>query len=157
MALASEKFKLTNVHSGATVAAQDLKISNVTSNSAIISWYPSNSNLEHMVLLNGLKISTCPPGVYQLELKGLLPSKMYRCTIRMKDPIAVLEEKPLETQIDFRTLPRGTVHLLHTPSVANKFSKIFYFLSWASRSTAKCTVRTWTARWDIISNMDTGH
>lgn len=60
-----------------------------------------------MVLLNGLKIGTCPPGVYQVQLKGLLNSTMYRCTVRVKDPKAVLEEKPLETHIDFKTLPRG--------------------------------------------------
>lgn len=91
----------------ANVAPQDLKISNLTPISAQVSWYPSNSNCEHLVLLNGLKVGTCPPGVNQVQLKGLIPSTMYRCAIRVKDPRAVLEEKLVETYTDFKTLPKS--------------------------------------------------
>uniref|UniRef100_A0A183IMJ1 Fibronectin type-III domain-containing protein n=1 Tax=Soboliphyme baturini TaxID=241478 RepID=A0A183IMJ1_9BILA len=78
------------------VAPQDVKASCITPVSAQISWYPGNSNYETIVLLNGTKVGGCPPGVYQVLLKGLTPMTRYRCSIRVKDPVAVLEEKPVE-------------------------------------------------------------
>lgn len=95
------------VHSDATVAPQDVRTSQVTPLTAQLSWYPSNSNCEHLVLLNGLKVGACPPGVFQVVLKGLVPSTMYRCAIRAKHPKAVLEEKPVEGFADFKTLPKS--------------------------------------------------
>uniref|UniRef100_A0A915JG51 Fibronectin type-III domain-containing protein n=1 Tax=Romanomermis culicivorax TaxID=13658 RepID=A0A915JG51_ROMCU len=90
----------------ANVAPQDLKASNLTPVSCQISWYPSNSSCEHIILLNGLKVGSCPPGVCQIRMNGLIPSTMYRCSVRVKEPRAVLEEKPVENWVDFKTLPK---------------------------------------------------
>ncbi|KAI6176928.1 hypothetical protein M3Y97_00851700 [Aphelenchoides bicaudatus] len=49
----------------APVAPQHLRVSNITPISVNVNWYPSNSNAEHVVLLNAIKIGICPPSVYQ--------------------------------------------------------------------------------------------
>ncbi|XP_003381992.1 putative variant SH3 domain protein [Trichinella spiralis] len=88
------------------VAPQDVRVSSITPVSAQVAWYPGNSNCEHVILLNGLKVGTCPPGIYQILLKGLIPSTLYRCSVRVKDPKAVLEEQPVEGHVDFKTLSK---------------------------------------------------
>ncbi|OUC46736.1 variant SH3 domain protein [Trichinella nativa] len=89
------------------VAPQDVRVSSITPVSAQVAWYPGNSNCEHVILLNGLKVGTCPPGIYQILLKGLIPSTLYRCSVRVKDPKAVLEEQPVEGHVDFKTLSKS--------------------------------------------------
>jgi hypothetical protein len=102
----------------AQVAPQQLHVSNVTPISIQLSWYPSNSNAEHMVLLNGLKVGVCPPGVFQVHIKSLSPSTMYRAAVRAKDPRAVLEQRPVERYIDFKTLPKS-LYLVWLSTVNN--------------------------------------
>jgi RIMS-binding protein 2 len=82
-------------------------VSQVTPVSVQLSWYPSNSNCEHIVLLNGIKVGICPPGVCQVLVKSLSPSTMYRASVRAKNPRAVLEERPIEGFVDFKTLPKS--------------------------------------------------
>lgn len=48
-------------------------------------------------------------GVYQVLLKGLSPSTLYRASVRAKDPRAVLEERLVEGFIDFRTMPKSEI------------------------------------------------
>lgn len=84
-----------------------MRVSNITPVSVQLTWYPSNSNAEHIILLNGLKVGACPPGVFQVNVKGIAPSTMYRVAVRAKDPRAVLEERPVERCIDFKTLPKS--------------------------------------------------
>lgn len=62
----------------ALVSPQEIKATHVTPVSAQISWYPSNSNYEHIVLLNGLKVGSCPSGIYQILLKGIDLLKILR-------------------------------------------------------------------------------
>ncbi|KRX77963.1 Peripheral-type benzodiazepine receptor-associated protein 1 [Trichinella sp. T6] len=93
------------------VAPQDVRVSSITPVSAQVAWYPGNSNCEHVILLNGLKVGTCPPGIYQILLKGLIPSTLYRCSVRVKDPKAVLEEQPVEGHVDFKTLSKSILML----------------------------------------------
>jgi hypothetical protein len=50
----------------APVAPQHLRVTNISPISACISWYPSNSNAEHVILLNAIKIGVCPPSVFQV-------------------------------------------------------------------------------------------
>ncbi|KAL3090299.1 hypothetical protein niasHS_006751 [Heterodera schachtii] len=90
----------------APVAPQHVRVSQVTPVSALITWYPSNSNAEHVILLNALKIGVCPPAVFQVMLKGLSPSTIYRLSVRTKHPRAVLEKRPVERCLDFKTMPK---------------------------------------------------
>ncbi|KAH7700439.1 hypothetical protein AAVH_32441, partial [Aphelenchoides avenae] len=90
----------------APVAPQHVRVMNITPVSACVSWYPSNSNAEHVLLLNALKVGVCPPGVFQVQLQGLQPSTIYRVSMRTKHPKAVLEQRPVERCVDFKTLPK---------------------------------------------------
>ncbi|CDW56037.1 SH3 2 and SH3 9 domain containing protein [Trichuris trichiura] len=89
-----------------SVAPEEVKAFSITPVSAQVSWYPGSSNFEHVILLNGLKVGNCPAGTYHVILKGLIPSTLYRCSVRVKDPRAVLEDKPVEGHYDFKTLSK---------------------------------------------------
>ncbi|KHJ43952.1 variant SH3 domain protein [Trichuris suis] len=89
-----------------SVAPEEVKAFSITPVSAQVSWYPGSSNFEHVILLNGLKVGNCPAGTYHIILKGLIPSTLYRCSVRVKDPRAVLEDKPVEGHYDFKTLSK---------------------------------------------------
>ncbi|CAD6196363.1 unnamed protein product [Caenorhabditis auriculariae] len=52
----------------APVAPQQVRVWSVTPVSACVRWYPSNSNAEHVVSLNAVKVGVCPPTVFQLDL-----------------------------------------------------------------------------------------
>ncbi|KIH68798.1 hypothetical protein ANCDUO_00862 [Ancylostoma duodenale] len=52
--------------SEAAVAPQHLRVWAVTPVSACVRWYPSNSNADHVVSLNAVKVGVCPPTVFQL-------------------------------------------------------------------------------------------
>lgn len=54
--------------SEAPVAPQHVRVTNITPVSACITWYPSNSNAEHVISLNAIKIGVCPPSVFQVCL-----------------------------------------------------------------------------------------
>lgn len=90
----------------AQVAPQQVRVWAVTPVSACVRWYPSNSNAEHVVSLNAVKVGVCPPTVFQVQLQGLQPSTIYRVSVRTKHPKAVLEQRPVERCIDFKTLPK---------------------------------------------------
>ncbi|KAI6188109.1 hypothetical protein M3Y98_00318600 [Aphelenchoides besseyi] len=94
------------IGSEAPVAPQHVRVTNITPISACVSWYPSNSNAEHVVLLNALKIGVCPPAVFQVQLRGLTPSTIYRVSVRTKHPKAVLEQRAVERALDFKTLAK---------------------------------------------------
>uniref|UniRef100_A0AC35ETW1 Fibronectin type-III domain-containing protein n=1 Tax=Panagrolaimus sp. PS1159 TaxID=55785 RepID=A0AC35ETW1_9BILA len=91
----------------APVAPQHVRVSLITPISACLSWYPSNSNAEHVILLNAIKVGVCPPSVFQVQLHGLSPSTIYRVSVRTKHPKAVLEQRPVERCVDFKTLPKN--------------------------------------------------
>ncbi|KAF7636359.1 hypothetical protein Mgra_00004140 [Meloidogyne graminicola] len=88
------------------VAPQHVRVNNLTPTSAQLCWYPSNSNAEHIILLNAIKVGVCPPTVFQVQINGLIPSTIYRLSVRTKHPRAVLEKRPVERCIDFKTLPK---------------------------------------------------
>lgn len=43
----------------------------------------------------------------QVQLQGLQPSTIYRVSVRTKHPKAVLEQRPVERCLDFKTLPKS--------------------------------------------------
>lgn len=84
----------------------NVKATNITCSSAVISWLPANSNHQHVVCVNNVEVRTLKPGVYRhtitgtrkksiwkkksfiwhysIVLQGLSPSTQYRVTVRAK-------------------------------------------------------------------------
>ncbi|KJH49043.1 hypothetical protein DICVIV_04822 [Dictyocaulus viviparus] len=52
----------------AAVAPQHLRVWAVTPVSACVRWYPSNSNADHVISLNAVKVGVCPPTVFQAKI-----------------------------------------------------------------------------------------
>ncbi|RWS10368.1 RIMS-binding protein 2-like protein [Dinothrombium tinctorium] len=91
-----------------------VKATNITSESALISWLPCNSNFYHVVAVNSVEVRTVGPGVYKHLITGLAANTLYRVSVRAK-PGKLLcsdEKNPkklemLTTFVDFRTLPKS--------------------------------------------------
>lgn len=84
----------------------NVKATNITCSSAVISWLPANSNHQHVVCVNNVEVRTLKPGVYRhtitgmwkkitfniwsfqlfvfSRIAGLSPSTQYRVTVRAK-------------------------------------------------------------------------
>ncbi|TGZ63929.1 hypothetical protein CRM22_006641 [Opisthorchis felineus] len=56
---------------GMTATPGRLRATQITTNSAKLSWMPGNSNYWHRIFLNQQELCTCPPGVYKVLLTGL--------------------------------------------------------------------------------------
>lgn len=54
----------------AVPAPSDLKVSEITSNSAQISWLPGNSNYSHTISINGRDVQVVKPGLCVHTLTG---------------------------------------------------------------------------------------
>lgn len=91
-----------------------MKASSITSDSALISWIPCNSNFYHVVAVNSVEVRTVRPSVYKHLITGLSANTLYRVSVRAK-PGKLLcsdEKNPkklemLTTFVDFRTLPKS--------------------------------------------------
>nr|XP_027202997.1 RIMS-binding protein 2-like isoform X2 [Dermatophagoides pteronyssinus] len=91
-----------------------VKASNITSDSALISWIPCNSNFYHVVAVNSVEVRTVKPSVFKHLIVGLSANTLYRVSVRAK-PGKLLcsdEKNPkklemLTTFVDFRTLPKS--------------------------------------------------
>ncbi len=91
-----------------------VKASSITSDSALISWIPCNSNFYHVVAVNSVEVRTVRPSVYKHLITGLSANTLYRVSVRAK-PGKLLcsdEKNPkklemLTTFVDFRTLPKS--------------------------------------------------
>ena len=91
-----------------------VRASNITSDSALISWIPCNSNFYHVVAVNSVEVRTVKPSTYKHLITGLSANTLYRVSVRAK-PGKLLcsdEKNPkklemLTTFVDFRTLPKS--------------------------------------------------
>ncbi|RWS26093.1 RIMS-binding protein 2-like protein [Leptotrombidium deliense] len=91
-----------------------VRATNITSESALISWLPCNSNFYHVVAVNSVEVRTVGPAVYKHLITGLAANTLYRVSVRAK-PGKLLcsdEKNPkklemLTTFVDFRTLPKS--------------------------------------------------
>lgn len=48
----------------------NVKATNLTCSSAVISWLPANSNHQHVVCVNNVEVRTLKPGVYRHPITG---------------------------------------------------------------------------------------
>lgn len=106
-----------------------LRAGNITCSSAVISWLPANSNHQHIVCVNNVKLCEVKPGVYRQQITGLSPSTQYRVTVRAKHlrapgqapPLGPPPEEAPGAYTDFRTLAKG---LPDPPQVSFFFTQI---------------------------------
>lgn len=91
-----------------------VKASHITSDSALISWLPCNSNFHHVVAVNSVEVQTVRPGTYKHLINGLSANTLYRVWVRAKPGklLAIDEKNPkklesLTTYVDFRTVPKS--------------------------------------------------
>lgn len=92
-----------------------VKSTNITSESALISWLPCNSNFYHVVAVNSVEVKTVNPSTYKHLITGLAANTLYRVSVRAKPGKLFLsndEKNPkklqlLTTFVDFRTLPKS--------------------------------------------------
>lgn len=97
-----------------------VRASHITSDSALISWLPCNSNFAHVVAVNSVEVRTLRGGVYKHLITGLSANTLYRVSVRAKPGklFAHEEKNPkklqmLTTYVDFRTLPKSEYQSLH--------------------------------------------
>lgn len=91
-----------------------VKASHITSDSALISWLPCNSNFHHVVAVNSVEVQTVRPGVYKHLINGLSSNTLYRVWVRAKPGkiLSIDEKNPkklesLTTYVDFKTMPKS--------------------------------------------------
>ena len=53
-----------------THVVEDLRITQITNKSAVLSWFPSSSNYEHIVGVNDELVTITQPGMFKLLLAG---------------------------------------------------------------------------------------
>ncbi|CAE1312074.1 RIMBP2 [Acanthosepion pharaonis] len=92
----------------------DLKVSHITANGALLSWWPGSTNYQHVISVNDQEMRVVNPGVYEYLLTGLAPATSHRVTIRAKSLLANFEEERnkdrkelLTSRIEFKTLAGG--------------------------------------------------
>lgn len=91
-----------------------VKASHITSDSALISWLPCNSNFHHVVAVNSVEVQTVRPGIYKHLINGLSANTLYRVWVRAKPGkiLSIDEKNPkklesLTTYVDFKTMPKS--------------------------------------------------
>jgi len=92
-----------------------VKATNITSESALISWLPCNSNFYHVVAVNSVEVKTVNASTYKHLITGLAANTLYRVSVRAKPGklfLSMDEKNPkklqlLTTFVDFRTLPKS--------------------------------------------------
>ncbi|XP_067128084.1 RIMS-binding protein 2-like isoform X3 [Centruroides vittatus] len=96
------------------LAPSCVKVSGVTSTSAIISWLPSNSNFQHVITVNSVEVKAVKSGIFKHTITGLAPNTQYLVSVRTKPSRLVYndEKNPkklemLTSYVEFRTLPKG--------------------------------------------------
>ncbi|OON22070.1 variant SH3 domain protein, partial [Opisthorchis viverrini] len=110
---------------GMTATPGRLRATQITTNSAKLSWMPGNSNYWHRIFLNQQELCTCPPGVYKILLTDLPPDALHWVCVQavvqktnipesQKSPMSIIcsprsgvDTQKLAAFIEFRTLPIG--------------------------------------------------
>ncbi|KAL3858376.1 hypothetical protein ACJMK2_012967, partial [Sinanodonta woodiana] len=96
----------------AVYAPSDLSVSDITANSAVICWWPGNSNYHHMVVVNGREVRVVRPGCFMYKLTGLSSATSHTVRVKAKNKgvlheDGVLQRDLLSSPIDFKTSVEG--------------------------------------------------
>eukprot|EP00057_Strongylocentrotus_purpuratus_P021727 XP_011676201.1 PREDICTED: RIMS-binding protein 2 isoform X5 [Strongylocentrotus purpuratus] len=94
----------------ASVAPTNLKASSVGPSSANITWLPGNTNLPHVISVNGEEVRILKPGIFKYSLSSLQPLSVYRINVRAKSrrqtAVADIPQASKNSvEIEFKTLP----------------------------------------------------
>lgn len=72
----------------------NVKATNITCSSAVISWLPANSNHQHVVCVNNVEVRTLKPGVYRHTITGKSENGARK--------INIVEEKVINISFSFK-------------------------------------------------------
>ncbi|XP_062590789.1 peripheral-type benzodiazepine receptor-associated protein 1-like isoform X4 [Saccostrea cucullata] len=87
-------------------APSDLKVSEITSNSAQISWLPGNSNLSHTLSVNGREVQVVKPGLCVHTLTGLAPGSEHKVSVTAES-LSTNRKNHLSAFVVFKTASGG--------------------------------------------------
>ncbi|XP_071093928.1 RIMS-binding protein 2-like isoform X12 [Haliotis cracherodii] len=98
----------------ATPTPSELKISDITANSATVSWLPGNSTYQHSIAVNGKEVRVVKPSVCKHTLTGLAPNAVHKVTVQAKSLTATYEDEKnqkrkemLSASTEFKTVAGG--------------------------------------------------
>ncbi|XP_067682714.1 RIMS-binding protein 2-like isoform X5 [Haliotis asinina] len=98
----------------ATPTPSELKVFDITANSATVSWLPGNSNYQHSIAVNGKEVRVVKPSVCRHTLTGLAPNAVHKVTVQAKSLTATYEDEKnqkrkemLSVSIEFKTVAGG--------------------------------------------------
>ncbi|XP_060079138.1 peripheral-type benzodiazepine receptor-associated protein 1-like [Ylistrum balloti] len=83
-----------------------LSVSDITPNSATISWLPGNSNYQHTLSINGREARVVKPGVFTYIITGLVSDTDHNVVVSAQSLTGENKGDNLSASIDFRT-PAG--------------------------------------------------
>ncbi|XP_055328435.1 RIMS-binding protein 2-like isoform X2 [Paramacrobiotus metropolitanus] len=90
------------------VMPTQLRITNITSNSATVSWFPANSNYQHSIFVNEQEYAIVPASSHRFTIPDLTASTMYRVRVVPIVPKSTLDYSSYLqacAQVEFKTLP----------------------------------------------------
>ncbi|XP_063396707.1 RIMS-binding protein 2-like isoform X8 [Mytilus trossulus] len=91
----------------AVPAPSQLIASNITPNSATLTWLPGNSNFQHCISLNGNEVRVVKGSICSYNLTGLEAGTEHTVTITARNPLGEKTKGHQSAFVEFRTLKGG--------------------------------------------------
>ncbi|XP_041350293.1 RIMS-binding protein 2-like isoform X4 [Gigantopelta aegis] len=87
----------------------DIVVSDITANSAVISWMPGNSNYSHCIEVNGQDVHLLRPGICKYTVSGLAPACTHNVKVYVREAPEYKQSLHLLTaSTEFTTLLGGS-------------------------------------------------
>lgn len=65
----------------------NVRATNITCSSAVISWLPANSNHQHVICVNNVEVRTVKPGVYRHTITGTANKYLFGVSVKAYNAI----------------------------------------------------------------------
>ncbi|XP_052074291.1 RIMS-binding protein 2-like isoform X12 [Mytilus californianus] len=91
----------------AVPAPSQLIASNITPNSATLTWLPGNSNFQHCISLNGNEVRVVKGSICSYNLTGLEAGTEHTVTITARNPLGEKTKGHQSAFVEFKTLKGG--------------------------------------------------